>query len=77
MRPDHKQASGQREALVEVQQIGSILKATALDPDSLVEVTVQGPLAAGEAGMTRLAVQKLQYRLNKLTESGSRSISRC
>jgi hypothetical protein len=53
------------EALLEFHQVGAIVRVTAVDPESLVEVTVQGPAAAGPAALERAAVSKLRYVLAK------------
>ena len=37
-----------REVLVEFQQIGNAVKVTAIDPETLVEVSIMGPTSVGE-----------------------------
>lgn len=61
---------GEREVLIEFQRVGMYLKATAVDPDTLTEVSVVGPLHA-EAQLKRTVVAKLTYVLAR-KESGSR-----
>jgi hypothetical protein len=53
-----------REVLVEVQRVGRYLKATAIDPETLVEVSSLGPVDA-EAQLRRTVVAKLSYVLAK------------
>jgi hypothetical protein len=60
--------AGQRSYLVEFRAVGSSVKVTALDPVTLVEVSIVGPTNVSEAELSRLAVRKLKYMLNKRTE---------
>ncbi len=53
---------------VEFQQLGSLVRVTAIDPASGREAVIQGPASAGEAALGRLAVQKLEYLLRKTSE---------
>jgi len=53
-----------REALIEFQRIGSYLKATAIDPETLVEVSAMGPANAREQ-VRRTVLMKLEYVLAK------------
>lgn len=62
------EAGERRSYLVEFQTIGSSVKVSALDPETLVEVSIVGPASASEAELSRLAVQKLKYRLRKQSE---------
>ena len=59
-----KTGSG-REVIIEFQQIGNAVKVTAIDPVSLVEVSIMGPPSAGEETLKRNAVNKLNYVLSK------------
>lgn len=56
---------GGKEVLLEFQRIGNAVKVVAVDPESLVEVTIMGPSGAGEEALTRVAVRKLEYVLSK------------
>lgn len=56
---------GGKEVLLEFQRIGNAVKVVAVDPESLVEVTIMGPSGAGEEALTRVAVRKLEYVLKK------------
>jgi hypothetical protein len=50
---------------VEFQAIGGSVKVSAIDPVSLLEVSIVGPTSASEAELSRLAVRKLEYMLRK------------
>ena len=52
-----------REVLLEFQQVGAAVKVTAVDPETQVEVSIQGPASAGEAALRRTAIAKLRYAL--------------
>lgn len=52
-----------REVLLEFRRIGDVVKVTAVDPDSLIEVSIQGPAGASEAELRQTAVAKLDYVL--------------
>ncbi len=60
-----RNSEGGKEVLLEFQRIGNAVKVVAVDPESLVEVTIMGPPGAGEEALTRIAVRKLEYVLNK------------
>lgn len=50
---------------MEFQAIGSSVKVSAIDPVSLLEVSIVGPASASEAELSRVAVRKLEYMLRK------------
>ncbi len=56
---------GSNEVLIEIQQIGNAVKVAAIDPETLIEVSIVGPPSAGEGALTRAAVRKLAYVLEK------------
>ena len=56
---------GGKEILLEFQRIGNAVKVVAMDPETLVEVTIMGPPGAGEEALSRIAMRKLEYVLNK------------
>ncbi len=56
---------GDREILVEFHRVGNAVKVTAVDPDSLTEVSLVGDPAMGEAALARAAVRKLRYVLGR------------
>ena len=54
-----------REVILEFQQIGQIVKVTAMDVASLTEISIQGPANAGQEMLRRNAVKRLAYVLRK------------
>ena len=54
-----------RSYLLEFQAIGNAVKVSALDPVTLVEVSIFGPTTATKTELSRIAVQKLEYMLQK------------
>ena len=63
---DHQPA----EVLLEFQPIGGVVKVTAVDPITQVEVSIQGPASAGEATLRRTAIAKLRYVLAQRRRGG-------
>ena len=55
--------AGPKEILYEFYQVGSYVKVSAVDPVTLTEVSIVGDPAAGEAGLKRVARQRLEYVL--------------
>ena len=56
---------GESDVLLEFLRLGATVKVTAIDPISLVEVSIMGPANAGEAALKRAAIDKLRYVLKK------------
>lgn len=56
---DSSSTSG--EILLEIAQIGNLLRVAAVDPETLIEVTFQAPLTADQATLATLARRKLAY----------------
>ena len=54
-----------RSYLLEFQRIGNIVKVTACDPVTDIEVVIQGPARATRKELTDLAVRKLEYMIKK------------
>jgi len=54
-----------QEVFFEMQRIGPYMKVSALDPVTLVEVSVQGPANAREADLKKLAVNKLKLAIER------------
>jgi hypothetical protein len=50
---------------LEFQQVGPLVRVTAIDPASGKEAVIQGPASAGETALGRAAIQKLEYLLRK------------
>jgi len=57
-----------REVILEFQRLGNVVKVTATDAETLVEVSIQGPATASEADLRRTAIDKLNYVLRKRSE---------
>lgn len=53
----------EQEVLLEFRRVGKLVKVTAVDPVSLIEVTIQGPASAPQEALRRAAVAKLSYVL--------------
>ena len=58
-----------REILFEFHRVGASVKVTAIDPVSLVEVSIVGSPHVGEAELRRIAVAKLDYIQTKKRRS--------
>ncbi|MEQ9640892.1 MAG: hypothetical protein RIM84_12795 [Alphaproteobacteria bacterium] len=56
---------GRGEYLIELHQVGAFVKVSAIDPVTGTEVSITGPATAGEAILSRNAINKLQYVLRK------------
>lgn len=54
-----------REVILEFHQIGQIVKVTAMDTKTLTEVSIQGPISAGESLLKSNALKRLEYVLKK------------
>ncbi len=54
-----------RDVILEFQNIGNSVKVTAIDPVTLVEVSIVGSTSAGRQALGRVAVRKLEYVLAK------------
>ena len=52
-----------REVIFEFIQHGTSVKVTAMDPETLVEVSIVGPASAGQAVLKANALNKLKYVL--------------
>ncbi|MCE2509905.1 MAG: hypothetical protein J4G10_02840 [Alphaproteobacteria bacterium] len=57
--------TGEGEVLIEIQRVGNAVKVRAMDPVTLTEITIVGSPHDTEETLTRTAVQKLVYVLNK------------
>lgn len=54
-----------REVLFEFSPVGNSVKVCAVDPQTMIEATIFGPVSAGEAALKHAALQKLRYLLGK------------
>lgn len=54
------------EVLLEFIDMGRFIRVNAVDPKTGTEVAISGPRSAGHDSLSRTAVAKLNYRLEKL-----------
>jgi len=54
---------GEAEFLIEYHVVGQSVKVSAVDPVTLTEVSIVGPVTAGRTELKRNAVRKLKYVL--------------
>jgi phage head maturation protease len=54
-----------REVILEFHRVGNAVKVTAVDPQTFVEVSIVGSPATSEAELSRIAIKKLDYVLNR------------
>ena len=59
--------------IIEFVRLGALIRVSALDPASLVEVVLQGPAAAGEAALRRAVLRKLDYVLARAAKGATRA----
>jgi len=66
-----------KDIIIEFHQVGAFVKVSAIDPDSLIEVSIVGDPNAGEAMLSRAAIRKLNYVMARKkdgkTPTGGRS----
>ncbi|MCZ6895652.1 MAG: hypothetical protein O7H40_16615 [Gammaproteobacteria bacterium] len=58
------------EVIIEIYQVGNAVKVTAVDTETLVEVSIVGSPGQGEELLKRGAINKLNYVLRKRREAG-------
>ena len=58
-------APPKREILLEFRRVGTVMKATALDPATLTEVSVVGPARGSQEMLRRTVLAKLEYILTR------------
>jgi hypothetical protein len=51
--------------IFEFSAVGNAVKVCAIDPDTGLEVSIVGPVNAGEEALRRTAMSKLRYMLDK------------
>jgi hypothetical protein len=54
-----------REVYIEFHTIGQFVKVTAMDVESMVEISIQGSVTAPEAQLKAAALKRLEYVLKK------------
>lgn len=57
--------------ILEFVRLGPLTRVSAMEPESLTEVVLQGPASAGEAALRRAVLQKLAYVLKRRRFAGS------
>jgi hypothetical protein len=60
-----------KEILMEIQRIGTILRVSAIEADSGIEVVFQAPASTNRTTLKKLAMDKLHYVMKKSTETGN------
>ncbi len=60
------------EVIIEFLRIGNAVKVTAVDPESMIEVSIVGPPDAGEETLKRTAIRKLEYVIDKNRRGAAR-----
>ena len=55
--------------MFEIWQVGKFVKVSAVDPDSLTEVSIVGDPKRSQKELERVAMRKLEYVLNKKAEA--------
>lgn len=54
-----------REIIIEFHPIGNVVKVSAMDIQSLIEVSIQGPTSTSKEILKRNALKRLEYVLKK------------
>ena len=54
-----------REIIIEFMSVGSLVKVSAIDSQSLTEISSQGPAKAGKETLKYNAINRLEYVLKK------------
>ena len=54
-----------REIIVEFHPVGNFVKVSAMDTATLTEISIQGPVNAGEEMLKRNALKRLEYVMKK------------
>lgn len=58
----------QGEIYIEMKRIGQIMKVIAIDANTGLEVSIQGPANANPEQLKKVAADKLRYRLKQLAQ---------
>lgn len=54
-----------QDAIIEFIPVGSVMRVTAMDPETLTEVTIVGPLTHSQELLRRTVLAKLAYVMNR------------
>ena len=57
-----------QEVIFEFYQAGAYVKVSAIDTETMIEVAIVGDPVAGEETLKRVALNKLRYRLSRLSQ---------
>jgi len=60
-----KESHAGREVIFELFPVGNIIKVTAMDTQTLTEISIQGPKSAGEPALKANAMKRLEYVMRK------------
>jgi hypothetical protein len=63
-----RRAGGERSYIVEFIVVGNSVKVCALDPQTLLEVSIVGPKNISQKQLSNVAIRKLEYMLRKLAD---------
>jgi len=64
-KPGGPPGRGASDLIVESVRLGNTVKVTVIDPLSLIEAAVVGPVHAGEHALVQTAIRKLEYLRSK------------
>jgi len=56
---------GGREVIIEFYTVGNAVRVSAIDVETLIEISIQGPVDATESVLKNNAVKKLEYVMKK------------
>jgi phage head maturation protease len=62
--------SDQQGYIIEFHRVGNALKVSAFDPETLIEVSIVGDPAVGDAALTRIVIRKLEFMMAKRAAQG-------
>lgn len=62
-----------REVIFEFRRVGTVVKVSAVDTESMTEVSVMGPATADEASLRRTALRKLEFVLARRAKAGNQA----
>ncbi len=65
MDSDMQDLLNDREIIIELFPVGNIVKVSAMDVQSLTEISIQGPASASQEMLKRNAIKRLEYVLKK------------
>lgn len=54
-----------REIIIEFHPVGNVVKVSAMDVKTMTEISIQGPVSAGEVTLKLNALRRLEYVLKK------------